>query len=158
MSRFPKKHLSVGGSDPFLPSLRDAINHATEISIATAFVRMTGLRLIQNALVDALQRGVRVRILTGDYLGITDPNALRYFMLLQEDGAEIKVFESKGITSFHMKAYLFTWSQNGEIEDGCAFIGSSNISESALQEGLEWNLRVGRNEDEDRFRSIILEY
>ena len=106
MSTFPAKHLTVGGNDPFLPSLLAAINHASEISITTAFIQMTGVRLIQDALVDALNRKVVVRILTGDYLGITDPNALRYFMLLQEQGAQVKVFTTKGKTSFHMKAYI----------------------------------------------------
>ena len=43
MSKFPKKDLTVGGDDPFLPSLLDAINHATEISITAAFIRMTGV-------------------------------------------------------------------------------------------------------------------
>ena len=158
MSPFPTKHLTVGGDDPFLPSLLDAINHATEISITTAFIRMTGVRLIQEALVDALNRKARVRILTGDYLGITDPNALRYFMLLQEQGAEVRVFESQGRTSFHMKAYLFTRSLDGVVEEGCAFVGSSNISQAALKDGLEWNLRVDRDEDEQRFKAILAEY
>ena len=158
MSPFPTKHLTVGGDDPFLPSLLDAINHATEISITTAFIRMTGVRLIQEALVDALNRKARVRILTGDYLGITDPNALRYFMLLQEQGAEVRVFESQGRTSFHMKAYLFTRSLDGVVEEGCAFVGSSNISQAALKDGLEWNLRVDRDEDEQRFQAILAEY
>jgi superfamily II DNA or RNA helicase/HKD family nuclease/SOS-response transcriptional repressor LexA len=158
MSPFPTKHLTVGGDDPFLPSLLDAINHATEISITTAFIRMTGVRLIQSALVDALNRGATVRILTGDYLGITDPNALRYFMLLQEQGAQVKVFESQGKTSFHMKAYLFTRSLNGDIDEGCAFVGSSNISQAALLDGLEWNLRIDRDEDEPRFQAVLAEY
>lgn len=108
MSQFPTADLTVGGDNPFLPSLLDAINHADYIAIATAFVRMTGVRLIQAALEDALDRGARVKILTGDYLGVTDPMALRYLMLLQQQGAEVKVFESGGKTSFHMKAYLFT--------------------------------------------------
>jgi len=154
----PKKHLTVGGDDPFLPSLLDAINHATEISITTAFIRLTGLRLIQAALEDAIKRGASVRILTGDYLAITDPHALRYLSLLQEQGAQVKVFESEGKQSFHMKAYLFTHSDNGVIDDGCAFIGSSNISQTALQNGLEWNLRIERAEDEQRFQQIMEEY
>jgi len=158
MSSFPTKHLTVGGDDPFLPGLLDAINHATEISITTAFIKMTGVRLIQSALVDALTRNVRLRILTGDYLGVTDPEALRYFILLQEQGAEVKVFESEGKTSFHMKAYLFTRNVEGEDEEGCVFIGSSNISRAALITGLEWNLRLDRYEDERRFQLIMNEY
>ena len=158
MSGFPSKHLTVGGDDPFLPSLLAAINHATDISIAAAFVRMTGLRLLQDALVDALQRRAALRILTGDYLDITEPKALRYLMLLQELGAEVRVFESGGIHSFHMKTYLFLRSEHEVAVEGCAFVGSSNITRAALADGLEWNLRVDRAEDEQRFAHLMAEY
>ena len=86
MSPFPKKPLTVGGTDPFLPSLLAAINHATAINIAAAFIRFTGIRLIEDALVDAIKRGANVRILTGDYLGITDPKALRYLAAAARNG------------------------------------------------------------------------
>lgn len=158
VSQFPQKNLTVGGDDPFLPSLLQAINYANDIAIATAFIRMTGVRLIKAALEDALERGARVRILTGDYLGVTEPQALRYLMLLQEQGAEVKVFESQGTTSFHMKAYIFSRKADSSVEDGCAFIGSSNISQAALMDGLEWNLKVDRAEDQNRFATILNEY
>ncbi len=158
MSPFPKKSLTVGGVDPFLPSLLAAINHASAINIAAAFIRFTGIRLIEDALVDAIKRGASVRILTGDYLGITDPKALRYLLLLQEMGAEVKVFESEGKHSFHMKAYLFIRSDSSPGYEGCAFIGSSNISQTALEKGLEWNLKVDRSENEPRFQKIMDEY
>ena len=45
-----------------------------------------------------------------------------------------------------MKAYIFTRG-----DEGCAFVGSSNISESALKTGLEWNLRVNKNENPSRY-------
>ena len=77
MTMFPRKHLTVGGDNPLLPSLLEAINHATEISITTAFIRITGVRLIQDALIDALNRKANVRVLTGDYLGITDSAIVR---------------------------------------------------------------------------------
>ena len=142
MKAFPSQHLTVGGTDPFLPNLLQAINYATSISIAAAFIRKTGLNLILPALEDALLRGAKVRILTGDYMGITEPIALRQLILMQSRGAEIKVFESKGYQSFHMKAYVFIESSQQHALEGCAFIGSSNISKSALEGGLEWNLRT----------------
>ena len=158
MSPFPSKYLTVGGDDPFLPSLLAAINHADQISITSAFVRLTGLELIVDALIDALDRGADVRILTGDYLGITDPHALRYLMLLKEEKADVRVFESGGLQSFHMKAYVFYTKDDEGIEEGCAFIGSSNLTRSALAHGLEWNLRVDYAENEARFFNICEEF
>jgi len=147
-------HLVAGGeSDPFLPKLLSAINTATEIDIAVAFVQSTGLRLLYDALVDALGAGARVRFLTGDYLYVTDPEALRTLLLLNELGADTRIFESAG-KSFHMKAYLFVKSAGGSPVAGRAFVGSSNISCSALTHGLEWNLRVDMDENPSRFTEL----
>ena len=144
----PKNHLITGGEDPFLPHLSAAINSASDVDLAVAFVKTTGLRLLLPDLHSALKRDLelkrqpaRVRVLTSDYLDVTDPEALRLLMLLQAQGAHVKVYESTG-SSFHLKAYLFA-HHNGEDElSGTAFIGSSNISRQALKNGLEWNYRV----------------
>ncbi|MEN8133245.1 MAG: DEAD/DEAH box helicase family protein [Pseudomonadota bacterium] len=154
----PIQHLVTGGHDPFLPKLLDAINRATHIDITVAFIRLTGLMLIFDALRDALQRKTNVRILTGDYLNITDYQALRQLMLLQENGAEIRIFETRGPQSFHMKAYLFARFEGGMQQNGCAYIGSSNISQSALNHGLEWNLKVEWTENPSRFDEIRQKY
>lgn len=147
-------HLVAGGdSDPFLPKLLSAINNATEIDIAVAFVQSTGLRLLYDALVDALGAGARVRFLTGDYLYVTDPEALRTLLLLNEMGADTRIFESAG-RSFHMKAYMFVKSAGGSPVAGRAFVGSSNISRSALTHGLEWNLRVDMDDNPARFAEL----
>ena len=145
----PNKKLVTGGDDPFLPHLSAAMASASEIDLAVAFIRATGLRLLLPDLQVALspnaaQTGLpaRVRVLTSDYLDVTDPDALRLLMLLQAQGAQVRVYESAG-SSFHLKAYLFSRTPNAqEGVQGTAFIGSSNISRQALQDGLEWNYRV----------------
>ena len=143
-----KDRLITGGADPFLPHLCAAMNQASEVELAVAFVKTTGLRLLLPDLHGALAQDgsrkggpARVRILTSDYLDVTDPEALRLLMLLQAQGAQVRVYESAG-SSFHLKAYLFTQFDNEHGLRGTAFIGSSNISRQALQNGLEWNYRI----------------
>ena len=144
----PNDHLITGGQDPFLPHLSAAINLASDVDLAVAFIKTTGLRLLLPDLHGALKGDIelnrqpaRVRVLTSDYLDVTDPEALRLLMLLQAQGAHVKVYESAG-SSFHLKAYLFA-QHNGENGlTGTAFIGSSNISRQALKNGLEWNYRI----------------
>lgn len=143
-----QRKLVTGGDDPFLPHLSQAMARATEIDIAVAFIKTTGIRLLLPDLLAALQltagsapRSRRVRVLTSDYLDVTDPEALRLLLLLQGQGGDVSVFETKG-TSFHLKAYVFATTVDGELIEGTAFIGSSNISRQALQDGLEWNYRV----------------
>ncbi len=141
------KLVTGGLKNPFLPHLCAAIHKSNEIAIGVAFVKTTGLRLLVPDLLLALQGGEnrtpvsRLRILTSDYLDVTDPEALRLLMLLKERGADIRVHESAS-TGFHLKAYLFVGTSDGGASWGKAFIGSSNISRQALQTGLEWNYRV----------------
>jgi superfamily II DNA or RNA helicase/SAM-dependent methyltransferase/SOS-response transcriptional repressor LexA len=139
----PDKLITGGKQSPFLPSLLHGIQHATEIDMAVAFTKATGLRLLFADLKEALDPSdecprppARLRVITSDYLDVTDPEALRSLMLLQERGAQVRVYESAG-SSFHMKAYLFV-RQEGRV----AYVGSSNISRQALQDGLEWNYRI----------------
>lgn len=152
------QHLVTGGEDPFLPKLLSDINSASKIALTVSFIRYSGLRLLRDALIDALDRGVDMRILTGDYLNITEPVALRHLLLLQEAGADIRIFETRGEQSFHMKAYIFSFCENYGKATGRAYVGSSNISSSALNHGLEWNLRVDREENPSRFAEICQKF
>jgi superfamily II DNA or RNA helicase/SAM-dependent methyltransferase/SOS-response transcriptional repressor LexA len=142
------KLLTGEADNAFFPQLSTAIAHADEIDFAVAFVKATGLRLLLPELQTAINRSAtptraaaRLRVVTSDYLDVTDPEALRLLLLLQEQGAQIRVYETKE-RSFHMKAYLFAHFSEDSHLNGTAFIGSSNISRQALTDGLEWNYRV----------------
>ncbi|QSP94333.1 DUF3427 domain-containing protein [Marinobacter salinisoli] len=147
LTKAPSSHskLTIGGKEHnFLPKLCQAIKAADQIDMAVAFVKTTGLNLLFPDLVGALQRepdAARIRILTSDYLDITDTEALRKLILLQDHGAQVRIFQSRG-NSFHLKAYLFAGHAENQQMWGRAFIGSSNISRQALQDGLEWNYQV----------------
>lgn len=135
------ENLTIGGENPLLPHLIHAINHATEIEITVSFIQPSGLALLFDPLAEALKSGASIRLLTSDYLDITHPTALRELMALVDRGAEVKIYDSKQCVSFHMKSFIFVKTSNNKITQGCAFVGSSNISKSALTVGLEWNYR-----------------
>jgi superfamily II DNA or RNA helicase/SAM-dependent methyltransferase len=148
-STTPANKLVTGErTNPFLPQLCDAIASADEIDLAVSFIKVTGLRMLLPDLHatlgqtdDASRRPARVRIVTSDYLDVTDPEALRLLRLLQERGAQTRVFHVVG-GGFHLKAYLFARFGGNHHVHGTAFIGSSNISRQALTDGLEWNYRI----------------
>jgi len=154
------QQLTTGGvRDPFLPRLLAAIRRANQIDLAVAFIKSSGLALLFNALTDAVEtRGARLRVLTSDYLDVTDPQALRRLMLLAERGADARIFQSDD-QSFHLKAYICVHGDEAREVWGAAFVGSSNISRTALTDGLEWNYRIDRTTDpadpaDSRFREI----
>jgi diadenosine tetraphosphate (Ap4A) HIT family hydrolase len=65
-----------GADDPLLPHLKHHLNKSTSVDIAVAFTLLSGLELLQPHFQDLLDRKGVLRVLTGDYLGATDPDAL----------------------------------------------------------------------------------
>lgn len=113
------------------------------IDLLVAFVMESGLRAIEEEIEIALKRGATLRLLTTDYLAVTDVSALGFFLDRlgpQASGGQldVRVF-CDPTTSFHPKAYLFLSSLERR---SVAFVGSSNLSRSALQVGIEWNLET----------------
>lgn len=141
--------VSGGAEDPLLPHLVELLDQASAVDIAVAFTMQSGVNLIFLHLQDVLDRGGRVRILTGDYLGISEPNALRLLCDLTGD-VQVKVYEA-GSISFHPKSYIL-YRGPGE---GTAFVGSSNLSQTALRIGVEWNYRVVTAHDRIGFAHVV---
>jgi len=73
--------------DPLLPKLLEAIRKANHIEIAVSFVQPSGINLLFDDLLEALERGATLRFLTSDYLSITHPQALQRLILLGQRGA-----------------------------------------------------------------------
>jgi len=143
--------LVTGGlEDPFFEHVAPLWQRASRVSVISAFVRQSGLGVLRPLLEEAIRAGdSRFRIVTGDYLGITQPEALeqlRGWEALFEGRVEVRVIETANLPgasrSFHPKSWLFE-SADGDV----AFVGSSNVSRSALESGIEWNLRLDRRLD-----------
>jgi diadenosine tetraphosphate (Ap4A) HIT family hydrolase/HKD family nuclease len=141
-SRSPEVLLFDGLDVPLMAELTRRLRDVRfdRIDLVVSFIMRSGLHLVDELLVDALERGARVRVLTTDYLGITDRAALARLLDLSQDplsDLEVRVFQDPAATSFHPKGYLF-WSSRGE--DAVAVVGSSNLSRSGLLDGIEWNV------------------
>ncbi len=123
-----------------LELLRCLINTEYDrIDLIVSFIMRSGLELIEDHLADALERSARVRIITTDYMNVTDHRALARLLDLRDNyGAaiETRVFRSSGV-SFHPKSYIF-WSTTSPIAAG--FVGSSNLSAAGIDGGVEWNV------------------
>lgn len=125
------------------------LSDASSIYILTSFVMKSGVSLLAPFLKEAASRGAEVKICTGDYLYVTQPDALQKLLDI-DPKIEIQLYRSNG-RSFHPKAYLF---QN-EDGQGYFIIGSSNLSRSALTSGVEWNLIVNEEIDQDIYQEAL---
>lgn len=126
--------------------LKMSMKKAERMDIAVSFLMESGVRLLLKDLKEALKRGVKIRLLTGNYLGITQPSALCLIKKELKNQVDLRFYNEKG-RSFHPKAYIFHQKAGSEI-----FVGSSNISRSALTSGIEWNYRFDSRRDQKNFR------
>lgn len=101
----------------------------------------SGVKMLLGELDNALKRGAKIRILTGNYLGITQPSALYLIKHKLGDQVDLRFYNEKN-RSFHPKSYMFHYKDYSEL-----YIGSSNISRSALTSGIEWNYRFSNKTD-----------
>ena len=126
--------------------LKEAFKTAERIDFIVSFLMESGIKMILPDLREAVNHGVKIRILTGKYLGITQPTAL--YLLKSEfgDKIDLRFYYTKDEQSFHPKAYFFHKQYGSDV-----FVGSSNISRSALTSGVEWNYRLNSNQNQKDF-------
>ncbi len=126
--------------------LKRGIQNASGIDIIVSFLMESGVKMLLKDLQNAIDRGVKIRLLTGNYLGITQPSALYLVKHALGDLVDLRFYNETG-RSFHPKAYLFHFKDHHDV-----FIGSSNVSRSALTSGIEWNYRISSVRDADSYQ------
>lgn len=134
----------TGGADKRMYlyyQLANSIKKADSVDIIVSFLMESGVKMLLGELDDALKRGVKIRILTGNYLGITQPSALYLIKHKLGEQVDLRFYNEKN-RSFHPKSYMFHYKDYSEL-----YIGSSNISRSALTSGIEWNYRFSNKTD-----------
>ena len=116
-------------------ALATELASADDVDLLCAFVRFAGVRLVEEPLAALRDRGGRLRVLTSTYMSGTERSALDK---LVELGAEVRVGYEVESTRLHAKAWLL----HRRSGLSTAFVGSSNLSRSAMIDGLEWNVRL----------------
>ncbi|MFV8829539.1 DEAD/DEAH box helicase family protein [Alkalihalobacterium sp. APHAB7] len=139
-------------TDRLISDLVEAIDRSSSIYILTSFVMKSGVQLLEEPLKKALDRGAEVKVCTGDYLFVTQPEALRKINEI-DPNIEVRLWKSNG-RAFHPKAYLFQYEEN----EGTLIIGSSNMSRSALTHGVEWNVAMESKASPDTFQQALDEF
>jgi superfamily II DNA or RNA helicase/HKD family nuclease len=121
---------------------------ADRVDLICSFLKWSGYRLLRDALrAHVRDRGRPLRVLTTTYVGVTEGRVLDDLRAL---GAEVRVSYEHQRTRLHAKAWIF------HRPDGLstAVVGSSNVTHSALVDGLEWNVRLAERVMPDALRKL----
>ncbi len=142
-SHRPKSPMSVSSiftgkssNIPLYEELKREIYTSNEVLFLVSFIRMSGLMQIIKSLEDFTKNGGKLRILTTTYMGVTEIDAIN--RLSELNNTEIRISYDSHSTRLHAKAYVF----KRDTGLNTAFIGSSNLSKAAMNDGMEWNVKL----------------
>ncbi len=128
-----RKQPSIGSQ------LKAELQSATRVDLICAFIMWSGVVTLLDELRGVVARDGAVRVITTTYMGVTDPKAVR---ALSELGAKVRIGFDAQRTKLHAKA----WIMDRPHGLTTAFVGSSNLSHTAMHAGLEWNVRLAEAE------------
>jgi HKD family nuclease len=124
------------GPNSLLDNLKRVLKKADRADIAVAFISVAGLNELLPSLQQIAAHG-SVRILTGLYQSITDPQALRILLRAEEQSRGSLSTRISKEPKFHRKIYLVR--AGGQVR---AVIGSSNLTKDGLSSGGELNVYI----------------
>jgi superfamily II DNA or RNA helicase/HKD family nuclease len=139
--------VNARGEPHLAAELKKELASADRVDLIVAFVRWYGVRLIIGELEAAIKRDVPVRLLTTTYTGATEAKALDE---LHARGVDVRVSYDTAITRLHAKSWIF----HRDSGYGTAYVGSSNLTRTAMLDGREWNVRLSRASSDVLFNKV----
>jgi superfamily II DNA or RNA helicase/HKD family nuclease len=120
--------------------LKREILSSDKIYWLVSFIKWSGLRIFKDELEAFAAQGKKIKVITTSYMGATEAKAIDFLASLPN--AEVRLSYNVKQERLHAKSYMFI----RETGFHTGYIGSSNLSHSALTNGLEWNLKITSQE------------
>lgn len=120
--------------------IKQELQSANNVQIAVAFLKFSGVRVIESALRQCLDNGGNVELIAGLDFKTTDPQSIHYFVNLKKQYPKVKFYcfgdkgENKTNIVFHPKIYLFE-----EGRETTGIVGSTNLTHGGLISNFEVN-------------------
>lgn len=126
--------------------INQELQNAQIARMAVAFLRYTGLKVIEQSISKCLQNNGSIEIITGLDFKTTDPQSMHYLIQLQRRMSNLKFYcygdkdENRTDIIFHPKIYLFQ-SKN----ETTGIVGSTNLTRGGLLTNFEVNVIFKEN-------------
>ena len=141
--------LFTGKGIKLYTELQKEIASSDEIRLMVSFIKKRGLALLLPQLRAFTDRGGKLKVITTTYMKATDFEAVKQLAALKH--TDIKITYDESSERLHAKAYIFLRNTGFNT----AYIGSSNLSEQALDTGAEWNVKVTQMEQPRMMKTIM---
>lgn len=123
--------------------INQELQNANSAKMAVAFLKYSGLKVIEQSLDNCLKNNGSIEIITGLDFKTTDPQSMHHLIRLQKQAPNLKFYcygdkgENRTDVVFHPKIYLFT---KGRETTG--IVGSTNLTRGGLLTNFEVNVVI----------------
>ena len=121
----------------FYHELKESFLTCKKFYISVAFIHLSAISRFIHEFDECKKRGVIGQIITTNYMNNTEPHALEILAKYNNIETRIYDYDSNSKNGFHTKGYIFDMGEYYKV-----YIGSSNLTMSALKTNHEWNLSV----------------
>ena len=133
-----------------LTSLISELRTCDSFYMSVAFVTCSGVTVLLSVLQELMDRGVTGTLIASQYQNFTEPKALQ--QLMHFHNIELRIV-TEDQSRMHTKGYLFRKGNKYSV-----IVGSSNLTQNALCENQEWNLRVSATHDGALVQQVLNEF
>lgn len=136
--------------EKIITTLKQEMEKCDEFMFSVAFVNSGGVNALSQEFRELDRKGIKGRIIASQYQNFTEPKALKD--LRKNKNISLRVITEK-VSKMHTKCYIFRHGNSYDV-----IIGSSNLTNSALCENMEWNLKFNSKDSGEIIASILAEF
>lgn len=135
-----KVQIMSNTSYPIGKIINQELEHSDNTQIAVAFLKSSGIKVIEDSLMMSLENGGEFELIVGLDFKTTDPKAMKYFIDLHKQNKKVHFYcygdkgENKNNIVFHPKIYLFH-----NQKETVSIVGSTNLTAGGLLSNFEVN-------------------